>query len=258
MAASISYQSATGVGGGLASYTLALTVASAAGAERLVGLAAVCQNVSTTDFTNVKIDGQTATQVGSTIKVDDGGTGAGAAVAMWRASGTSNTSINVTFDISGGTATFDGRCALWTLSGAGTVLASGSQTKTKPVSGNLSLNLNTVTAGAAAAIVMLYNSTTHAVSWSGLTERFDGGTLYTNDYYSVADLVVGSTSTPLTVTVTLPTDFVGTQTQAVAGLAVSFNPAAGGTTLTAAGGSYALTGTTARENIVMPLGAAGA
>lgn len=258
MAASISYQAAATQAGGASSRTLSFTVASAAGQDRLLALCSITSDFANTTYINVEIDSQHATQVGSYARVSDGGVN-GPILSFWRAAGTSNTSINVTCTIGAG-AVFDLRGAIWTLSNAGTALATTTGTLTFPVNptATLSLALNTVTNGATAGAVLFYNTTTQAVSWTGLTERFQGHNLYGSDQGSFADLTVSSGSTPLTVSTDFAAGDFNGPTRAVAAVAVSFNPSATGTTLTAAAGSYALTGTTARENIVMPLGAAGA
>jgi hypothetical protein len=143
-------------------------------------------------------------------------------VSFWRAAGTAGTSINVTCTIGAG-GVFDLRGALWTLSDAGTLLASNTGILPHPViATSLSLDVNTVTDGAVAGVVLFYNTTSQAVSWTGLTERFQGHNLYGQDQDSFADLTVGSTSTPLTVTLGFGSFTSGTQ--AVAGLVVSFNP----------------------------------
>ena len=88
MAASISFQAtdtdgtSTGDGG---TFTFPLTVASAAGQERFIILAAI-SNSSVGDYSNVTIDGQTATQVGTTSRGAMGGSCA--IITAWRAPGT--------------------------------------------------------------------------------------------------------------------------------------------------------------------------
>jgi hypothetical protein len=257
MAASISFQQA--VTNGSAASPLAFTCASAAGQERLVALCGIAQSpITSLGFTSVTIDGQATTQVGSTIRTTDPSSN-GPVVAFFRAPGTSGTNINVAFTKVG--TFFDTRGALWTLSDAGTLLASGTASVNGISGGSFpgpaNLNLNTVTGGAVAAITLLYDSSSHDITWTGLTERADATTsLYGGDWFSVADLNVGSTSTPLTVSAATPsTTFSAASAQSA--LAVSFNPAATGTTLTAAAGSFTLTGNDAIEKFVMPLGAAG-
>jgi len=73
-------------------------------------------DITTTTFTSVTIDGQAATQVGSTIRQADSG-GNGAVVAMFRATGTSSTTVTVAFNVTstGSVGLFDHRGALWTL-----------------------------------------------------------------------------------------------------------------------------------------------
>lgn len=219
MAASLSYQSSVSSTSGLTSYTLAFTAASASGQERLVAISSI-SNGHPADmvFSNVVIDGQSATAVGSHVRVTDSGGTNGPVVAFFRAPGTASTSFNVTFNVN--FAPFDARVHLWTLSNAGAFLASGSAALTYSGSGsNLSLNVSTVTDGAVAAAILAYNSATHTTTWVGLTERFDGTVLYGNDWTSAADLNVTSGSTSLTVTAQVPGDI---SNGAGVGLAVSF------------------------------------
>jgi hypothetical protein len=225
-AATLAFQQAVTQGGGASSYTLPFTVVSAAGQERLVALLAISPtSPGTTTFSSVLIDGQTATQVGPYVSVSDT-TGGAPLVSFWRAAGTANTSINVTFNTI--FQPFDARGAVWTLNNATTLLDFTATTIAPPVSGNLSLDVDTIAGGAAAAVFLAYNSTTRNATWSGLTESFDGaaGSLYGIDWFSTANLNVSSASAPLTVTAGLPTDWTGQS--AVAGLAVSFNAVPGG------------------------------
>lgn len=233
MAATVSFQQAVTSGGAGNPKTLSFTVASAAGQERLVAICAIVAKWDApfgTRFRNLTIDGQAATQLGGDITVSDGSPTNGPYVTFWRAAGTANTSINVIFDVVD-SSTFDARGALWTLSNATTLLANTPGTIGSPVTGNLSLDINTVAGGAVAALVFAYGSSQRTMTWSGLTERYDGiaDSLYGVDWFSVADLNAGSASTPLTVTATLPTDF--TSNQAVAGLAVSFDGGGGPATI---------------------------
>ena len=80
--------------GGFGTETFSLTVAEAAGQERLVFLAAIT-NGSTAEITGCTIDGQTATRVGTLVQgsLDIGGNRA--IITAWRAPGTASTSINV-------------------------------------------------------------------------------------------------------------------------------------------------------------------
>jgi len=228
MAASISFQAAAITSGSSSSRSLSFIVASAAGQERLVALCAIANaSPGAVTFTSVAIDGQSATLVGSYARATDAN-GNGPVVAFFRAAGTANTSINVTCTISTG-AVFDCRGAVWTLNDAGSLLAStGDTTVGAGNIGSLDLNVNTVIDGAAAAFVLAYACGTRNITWSGLTERADGSTpLYSGDWHSAADLIVGSSSTPLTITATLPTTF--DSNSAVAGVVVSFNPVEAGT-----------------------------
>jgi len=225
--ANIAFESAQTQGGvGATSGSLIFTAASAAGKERLVALCGIAKSdITTTTFTSVTIDGQAATQVGSTIRQADSG-GNGAVVAMFRATGTSSTTVTVAFNVTstGSVGLFDHRGALWTLTNAGTVFATTSDVAAGTGNlGDLDLSINTTTNGVTAAFAMLYSTSTRGVTWSGLTESYDGTTanLYSGDWFSAADLNVGSGSTPLTVTATLPTNF--DSNSAVAAIAVSFN-----------------------------------
>ena len=197
----------------------------------------------------MQIDGQTATQVGSYIRATDGG-GNGPVLGFFRAAGTANTTFNVTFDVNFNP--FDMRVQLWSLTGAGTVLATGSDSFTGFDTG-LTLDVNTAAGGCVAAAIMAYNNTgTPATTWTGLTERFDGHVVYGNDWDSAADADTGSASTPLAASAA----FASTNGAGV-GLSVSFNAGTTNVTLTAAAGAYTHTGSTAGHKYVMPLGAAG-
>jgi hypothetical protein len=221
MAASISYQGSQAATGG-GPFTLSFTVASAAGQERLVALLSITNNsYNTTNFNSVQIDGQTATQVGSYARAVDNTPNNGPVVSFWRAPGTANTSINVTFSIGAG-ASYDARAVLWTLNDAGTLLDHTEAVKSQPPTGDLSFDLDTAAGGATAAAFLGYNSSIRATTWSGLSERLDSAhSLYGSDFISAADLETASASSPLTVTATRPADL---NSGAMAGVAVSFNP----------------------------------
>ena len=173
------------------------------------------------------IDGQTATQVGSYARASDGSSTNGPLLSFWRASGTANTSIDVTFNIAAG-AVFDARGALWTLNDAGTLRDFAADTRVPTiVSANLNLDVDTAANGVAAAVHLSYTSSLRTTTWTGLNERYDGtaDSLYGGDWFSTADL----NATPLTITATLPSEMAIPGTgRAIAGLAVSFNPAAAG------------------------------
>jgi len=240
MAASLSFQSANSNIGGAA-----FTCASAVGQERLVAILGIAQSpITSSGWTAVTIDGQTATQVGSTSRQTDPANN-GPIISFWRAPGTSGTSIVVTATPAG--SFFDVRGLLWTLSDAGTLLdhneagyssAGGTQA-------TLTVSVNTAAGGTAAAAFLGYDSSSHDVTWTGLTERVDAtNSLYGGDWTSAADLNTGSASTPLTVTAATPATTFASNSAIVAA-AVSFNPAATGTTLAADAGSYAITGSDA-------------
>ena len=244
MAATLSFQQAATNGSG-GSSPLAFTCASAAGQERLVALCGIGSSpITSSGFTSVTIDGQAATQVGSTVRTLDPGNN-GPIVAFFRAAGTSGTSINVAYTKVG--TFFDVRGALWTLSDAGTLLDTATASLPNPRDNGTpspSLDIDTVAGGAVAALVFSYSGGM-ATTWTGLTERYDGAvdTLYSGDWFTVADLNAGSAATPLTVTATQAASF--SANSAISGLAVSFNAAATGVTLSADAGSYAITGSAA-------------
>jgi Concanavalin A-like lectin/glucanases superfamily len=226
--ATAAFQKGVTTSGSGTSRTLPFTaIASAAGQERLVALVSITSQYATTTFSGVLVDGQTATQVGPYVRVYDGLDSNGPLVSFWRAPGTANTSINVTFNIAAG-AVYDARGVLWTLNDAGLLYDFTATTGTSNVAvGNIDLDLSvdTVANGTAAAAIIAYNSVTRSTTWSGLTERWDNvndAGLYGRDWYSAADLNVTSSSTPLTITADLPADF--DYTSAAVGLAVSFSP----------------------------------
>lgn len=191
-------------------------------------LCSITSDWSNTTLSSVAIDGQAATQVGPYVRVSDFTPSNGPFISFWRAAGTANTSINVTFNIAAG-GVFDARGALWTLNNASTLFDSATATAAV-ASGQIVLNLDvdTITDGATAAAFIAYSSSTHTATWAGLTERYDGtaDSLYGGDWFGAADLDVTSGSTPFTVTATLASEFGGGS--AAVGLAVSFNPAEGG------------------------------
>lgn len=228
MTATLAFQKGVTESGSATSRSLPFTsIASAAGQERLVALCSISADYANTTFSNVAIDGQPATQVGPYVAAPDGNGTHGAFISFWRAPGTANTSVNVTFDIAAGLV-FDARGMLWTLNDADTLFDFTAIAGASNVAaGNIDLNLavDTIAGGAVAAGIMAYGSVTRSAAWSGLTERWDGQDdfeLYSGDWYSAADLNVASSSTPLAITVDLPANF--TFNSAAAGLAVSFNP----------------------------------
>ena len=198
-------------------YTFTLTVASAAGQERLVAIAGVGSPAATVSFDGVTIDGQAATRVGSVARGANDGGGVCSFVTFYRAVGTSGTNINVvvTSDCPSG-AVFCGYCAVWTLNDAGTLLAS-----TNAASNDPTLNTNTVSDGVAVAALLGYSSGGGpTVAWTGLTERFDSVRVFSDQVFSGASSNIASGSTPLTISADITPDLAAS----IASICVSFNP----------------------------------
>jgi hypothetical protein len=219
MAASIAFDATQKSGATVTAgntYTLALTVASAAGADRLVFLAAVSNIVSVSDFSAVTIDGQSATRVGSAVW---GAAGDPSFVTAYRAAGTANTSINVVATV-GGNSMFSCYAACYKLTNVGTLFASATSAAINPT-----LSLNTISGGVAGAAVTCYNTGgAGASTWTGLTKRHDGVQMFGNDLFTGASLDIVSGSSPLTVTQAVTTS--GPASTSSAGLALSFRAAA--------------------------------
>jgi hypothetical protein len=218
MAATLTFDtvvtSATTVGSpGL--YTIPLTVASAAGEERLIFLCGIAASANA-DFSGVTVDGQAATQIGSDVRGPDAG--GVAYLTAWRVAGTANTSIDVVATRSGTSDCYGAGVACYLLAGAGTVLATSSAITSDP-----SLAINTANNGAVAAAAHGFSVAAIAAAWTGLTERFDNR-IYSDDVFSGASANITSASTPLAVSVVItPTLDVGV-TDTFAAMAISFNP----------------------------------
>lgn len=224
MAASLSYQANDTDGGTIgagATYTFTLTVASAAGQERLVALAGIGANAATCDYTACTVDGQTATRVGTVSRGADDGGNTAAFITFYRAAGTSGTNISVvaTYSATAGGNCFAGFCACWSLNDADTVLATTNAATNDP-----NVSANTAAGGTAAAALIAYSDTTLTTTWAGLTERFDGVTVFGDDLFSGSSLDTAGASTPLTITA----DIAAGAAESVAAISVTFNPDAGG------------------------------
>jgi ABC-type Fe3+-siderophore transport system permease subunit len=196
-------------------YTMAMTVAAASGAERLVMLAALADTASG-DYVSVTIDGVSATRVGSKavgVFTDP------AFVTAYRAAGTANTSINVVMQVTGSTV-YLAYCACYKLAGVGTLLASNSA---NALASSYTLSVNTSAGGAAVAAVYGYDtSPPHTSTWTGLTEDYDSVSVGGLDVFTGASLNTGSASTPLAITEATSTVF----STSMAALSLSFDPAA--------------------------------
>jgi hypothetical protein len=216
MAASISFQ-ATGKNSstvnGPSTFTIPLSVASAAGQERLVAIGGI--SGSGADFDQVTIDGQSATRVGSVCQGVDDGSGARAFLTFYRAPGTAGTNINVVIRVPSGGNAFGAYCALWTLNDADTLFAS-----TNFVTVNdATLNTNTITNGAAAAAAVCYDSSSGSTVWTGLTEDTDSQHNFSTDLFTAASVAITTGATPRSISA----DFTPTPNKSVAAICVSFN-----------------------------------
>lgn len=224
MAATLSYQANdtdSGTIGGGSTYTFSLTVASAAGQERLVAIGGIGANAATCDYSGCTVDGQTGTRVGTVSRGADDGGNTAAFVTFFRATGTSGTTISVvaTYSAGAGGSCFAGFCACWTLSDADTVLDTQNTAGNDP-----NISLDTAAGGTAAGALVGYSDGTLTATWAGLTEHFDAVTVFGDDIFTAASLDTAGASTPLTVTV----DIAAGMVESVAAMAVSFNPDAGG------------------------------
>jgi hypothetical protein len=218
MTASIAFDATdtdSGTIGSGGTYTFALTVANASGAERVVILAAISGTGVGNDFTACTIDGQTGTRLGSVVLGPD--SGAKAHMTAYRAAGTANTSINVVAT-NGVQSSFSGYCACWKLSGADTVLATASSVVVDPT-----LSVDTASGGAVAAAALAFDTSGGATAaWTGLTEDFDHVQAFANDSFTGASANVVTGATPRTISVAQTPD----PANSFAAIAISFNPAA--------------------------------
>lgn len=224
MAATLSFQATdtdSGTIGGGSTYTFALTVASAAGQERIVAIGGIGSNAATCDYSGCTIDGETGTRLGTISRGADDGGNTASFLTFFRANGTAGTTINVvaTYSAGAGGSCFAGFCACWNLSDADTLLATTNAATNDPV-----LSLNTAAGGTAAAALLAYSDTTLTTTWTGLTERFDGVTVFGDDLFSGASIDTAGASTPLTVSA----DIAAGAAESVAAISVSFNPDVGG------------------------------
>lgn len=224
MAASISFQATdtdnTTIGDN-GTYTFALTVASAAGQERLVAVAGIGGPAATADIDAVTVDGQTATRVGTVSRGANDGGDTCAVITFYRAPGTSGTSINVVATVNAPSNNFfSGYCAVWTLNDADTLFAS-----TNAATGDPTLSTNTVTDGVAAAALLGYSDGGGpTVAWTGLTEVFDSVRVFGDEVFSGASNNIASGSTPLAISA----DITPNLSASIGSICVSFNPAGGG------------------------------
>ena len=230
MAAVLSYQAndsdGTTISAG-SSYTFPLTVASASGQRRAVMLASVAE-LGITGFSAVTIDGQSAALRGSVDGGDDSN-GAQAFVRCYVADGTSGTSINVVATITGSGQAFAGYCALWTLSDSdGAAFDTATGASITPT-----LDLDTQADSAVLAAFYGYDGTSASVgslAWTGVTERFDGVTVFGDEVFSGADESSVAAATPRAVSATA-SNLIDNRPNpgfSVCALAVSFSPTAAG------------------------------
>jgi hypothetical protein len=223
MAASLSFQATdtdNGTIGSGASHTFTLTVASAAGQERLIAVGGIGGFSPAADYVSLTCDGQAATRVGTVARGANDGTNVCSFVTFYRAPGTSGTSINVVAtNAANFSSIYGGVCAVWTLSGADTLLATTNAATNDPT-----LNTNTATGGTAAAVLLGYNGSGLATAWSGLTENFDSIGIFGNDLFSGASADIASGSTPLAISANITPDL----SASIASCCVSFSPLASG------------------------------
>lgn len=221
MAASLAFEAVdtdTNAIGSGSTHTFSLTVASAAGQERLVAVGGIAADSVPPDYSSVTIDGQTATRVG-TISHGASGAGAVAFVTFYRAPGTSGTSINVvaTYTAFGATC-FGGACALWTLNDADTLTATTNSAANDPT-----LSTNTSAGGVAAAALLGFDSIGGTAGWTGLTEDAELA-IFTNDRFTAASANTATAETPRAISVDVNPNF----NASVASICVTFAPVAGG------------------------------
>jgi hypothetical protein len=181
------------------------TVASAAGQERLLCLCSILVDENNDSFSNVSIGGQAAVQVGLYARRSDINSN-GFIMSWWRAPGTASTSISVTYSNTNSSSIFDVRGIIWSLNNARQVI--GATYAGWPTVPPAVMRLKTAPGGVVAAALLATSSTTKATTWAGVTERFEGSSLYGNDWVGAADLNVVSGSVRLPITITFPGDFV--------------------------------------------------
>jgi len=220
MAAALAFDgtaTSTTIVGTPSTYTFAsFAVAAAGGQERLVFVTTIGD--STTTHAGLTVDGQAATQLGTTVFCSDGSL-VGAHMSAWRVTGSGGTSISIVLSNGGTGAIFGAGIACFKLSNADTVLATTTAVTNDPV-----LSVNTVTGGAVAAVLHGYQDTTPSAAWTGLTERFDTF-IYTNAVFSGASADIVSGSTPLAISANITPNLTpGSDSDAVAAICVSFNP----------------------------------
>lgn len=223
MAASITFQATDTDNTSITSasnYTFALTVASAAGQERLVGVGGI--GGIDGDYTAVTIDGQAGTRVGAVSRGANDGTSHAAFVTFYRATGTAGTAINVVATYNGSVNCDAGYCACWSLNDTDTLLASTNAAVNDPT-----LSTNTASGGVAAAILLGYTAVSPLAAWSGLTEVFDAVRVFGDEDFTGSSINVVTGETPRAISVNMTPDLTG---GSVASCCVSFNPdaAAGG------------------------------
>lgn len=212
----------SGTIGGGSTYTFAFAgVASAAGQERYVEVGGIGANAATCDFSGVTIDGQTATQVGTTARGADDGGNTAAFITKWRAAGTASTTFNVvaTYSAGAGGSCFAGFCSLYNQNDADTVLASTNASGNDPV-----LSTNTAAGGDVFGCLIGYSDTTLSCVWTGVSETYDGVSVFGDDLFTGGEADTGAASTPLSIT----TDIAAGFAESVAGTCSSFNPDVGG------------------------------
>jgi hypothetical protein len=221
--ASLSFQAANATSGGGLNPTQSLTISvgSAIGAERLIGLACICTNVLSNGFSTVTVNGQAVTQVGPLVREQEQSSSpSGTMIAFFLAPGTANTSIQIDVAFTG-----QGYClyaGVWNLSDNEGLLASASSNADDPV-----LDVDTADNGAVAAIALGYAQNTPGSTWAGLTERFDAITLFGSDCFTGADANIVTGSTPLGISIDWPPfNITSNSADSQSALAVSFGASA--------------------------------
>ena len=207
-------------------------------------LLAAITNGATADFSAVTVDGEVATRIGSLSQGALDGGGNRAIITAWRAPGTASTAIDIVVTIDGDV--YSSYCACFRLADADVATSIN-------VAGNdPSLNINTTADGTVVAATLGYvgGGLTPNTAWSGLTERFDGVTVFGDEVFSGAssDLGIGTAETPRLIAADFDETLTGS-TSSVASIVLAFPYAvaaeAATYTLVGAAGSYALSGTAA-------------
>lgn len=215
--AALTWQGAFQIADGLQpSHSLPMTVGSAAGNTRLIGIATISTNVLTNNWNIVQVDGVDATQVGPAVRQQEVSSSlSGTYLTFWTVPGTAATNITL-FVASSPSQTYCVYAAVWNLGDNEGLLDTAQSNADDPI-----LDIDAAAGGAVAAIGLAYSLSSFASTWSGLTEQADGISLFGVDLFTAADLNTVANATPLGVSITWPV-FAGAGGDSRSALALSF------------------------------------